>query len=285
MAAIEGVSFRSLVESDLAGAVGLSAEAGWNQTAQDWGLMLQQGAGIGVEAEDGRLVASAMTLPYGGRFAWIAMVLVTKSWRRRGIATELLRQCIDLIEAQGLIPGLDATEAGRLVYQPLGFEDIYALSRFRTERATAPAAPGAGVRQIAPGDLDALVAYDARSFGAERPRVLAHLLARCPETAFLAETDGAIRGFIFVREGRTAQHLAPLITEDEATAIALAGAALARADGPVLTDVADHHTELAAWLARAGFARERGYMRMLRGRSEPLDDPARVFVICGPELG
>jgi hypothetical protein len=56
----------------------LSAEAGWNQIEADWRLMLRLGRGLGVSAGDGRLVATAIMLPFERRFAWISMVLVCR---------------------------------------------------------------------------------------------------------------------------------------------------------------------------------------------------------------
>ena len=60
---------------------------------------------------------------------------------------------------------------------------------------------------------------------------------------------------------------------------------LTGAPRPVLVDLADHHDALRKLLEAAGFGRERGYTRMLLGRAEPLDDPARIFAIAGPEFG
>ncbi len=68
----------------------LSAEAGWNQTVDDWRLMLAEGEAIGQFTADDELVASALILPYGERIAWIAMVLTTERFRRRGLATRNL---------------------------------------------------------------------------------------------------------------------------------------------------------------------------------------------------
>ncbi|MFP6699108.1 MAG: GNAT family N-acetyltransferase, partial [Alphaproteobacteria bacterium] len=61
--------------------------------------------------------------------------------------------------------------------------------------------------------------------------------------------------------------------------------AIAAAPGPLFLDAADHHGNLQVVLADLGFTKQRGYMRMLRGRERPLDDPNRVFLIAGPELG
>lgn len=285
MAPTDGPTFRPLTEADLAGAVALSTEAGWNQTTDDWRLMLGFGQGIGVAAPDGRLVATAMTLPFGGRFAWIAMVLVTADWRRRGLATDLLRRCMVQAEDAGLIAGLDATEAGREVYRPLGFNDIYSLSRWRAERAQGLAATDGDVRPMKAADLDAVAALDRVPFGADRRHLLEAFFNRADGRAFVALRDGGISGYVLSRDGRAASYIGPLTAEDGVGAVSLLEHALAGVRGPVMIDLADHHDELRKRLESAGFTRERGYTRMLLRRSEPLDDPTRIFAIAGPEFG
>src|SRR4029077_14978426 len=79
---------------DAAGGLLLSTEAHWNQNEADWRFFLTEGTVFGVRDEDARLVASAALLPYSAGNAWISMVLVTESWRRRGLATRLVDACL-----------------------------------------------------------------------------------------------------------------------------------------------------------------------------------------------
>ncbi|MBT3369734.1 MAG: GNAT family N-acetyltransferase [Rhodospirillaceae bacterium] len=281
MATIENLIWQDLAVAEVDEAVALNVEAGWNQNAADWQLMLEMGEGTGVRERE--LVASSMLLPHGDRFAWIAMILVTARWQRKGLASQLMHRCIARAEELNLVAGLDATEAGRKVYLPLGFEDIYALTRWQAEDIKLGLPDG--VRPMLVADLDAVAAWDARIFGAARPGLLTHLHGRCPERAFVLQRDGALQGFVLARDGRQATQIGPLSAESEADAQALLQAALADHGGPVFLDAADHHKNLARWLAAAGFSKQRGYMRMLLGTETPIDDPARVFLIAGPELG
>ena len=282
MAIIDDLIWRGLSPTDVDGAVALNAEAGWNQNGADWRIMLEQGEGTGV-LDDGALVASSMLLPQDGRFGWIAMILVTAPWQRKGLASKLMRRCIDRAEALGLVAGLDATEAGRQVYLPLGFQDIYPLTRWQADGPKTEAADG--VRPMQASDVDAVAAWDSEIFGAPRPALLAHLHGRCPGRAFVLRRDDALLGFVLARDGRLATQIGPLSAENGADALALLQTALASQEGPVFLDAADHHAVLAQWLEEAGFSKQRGYMRMLLGTDTPIDDPSRVFLIAGPELG
>ena len=269
----------------------LSAEAGWNQTAADWSLMLNLGEGFGLWTPEGRLVATTIVLPFGGRFAWIGMVLVTNDFQRRGLAARLLRHAVDVLVKRGLTPMLDATPAGARVYEPLGFVGLYGLQRLRAPAASQPASvsaappPRVSVRPAIPADLGAIAAFDAPAFGAGRAPILAHFLARRPERAFVAEASGRLVGYVLARDGRAAHHPGPLVADDQATAIALADRALAGVGDAVYIDVLDRHETLRAWLAGRGFVPQRPFTRMAHRRDAPFDDPDRVMAIAGPELG
>jgi GNAT superfamily N-acetyltransferase len=283
---VEGLSERRLRVQDRTSCVPLSAEPQWNQIADDWQLMIEAGDSFGLFTPEGRLVASGLTVPFDGSFGWISMILVTQAFRRRGLATHLMRRCMDALLSKGLTPALDATPDGRQVYVRLGFKDIYTLTRFLAEKPQpAPAPPGVSMRPMRTSDLAAIIAYDRMAFGAGRGRILADLQRRLPACAFVAESDGRPRGFVAARDGRRCIQIGPVVAEDAPTATALTMAALANIAGPVCIDVGDRHSSFVDTLKVAGFLPLLPFIRMIHGRSEPFDDPARIFAIGGPELG
>src|SRR5256885_12475829 len=129
MAGIDSIAIVQLGAEDAAEGLVLSTEARWNQNEADWHFFLTRGIVFGVRDSDRRLVASAALLPYSSGNAWISMVLVTESWRRRGIATKLMDACLNAATKLGLTSWLDATPAGASVYGPLGFSPTIQLRR------------------------------------------------------------------------------------------------------------------------------------------------------------
>ncbi len=91
-----------------------------------------------VRNSDARVIATAATLPHDGKFAWISMVLVSADYRRQGLASRLMRRCIDDLTTSGLIPVLDATPDGRAVYRALGFQDIWGYHRMALHTRPIP---------------------------------------------------------------------------------------------------------------------------------------------------
>ena len=294
MGAIEAASAAAafveepLTAAEAEAALPLSAEAGWNQTAADWRFMLGQGRGVGVRDASGRWMGSAIALPLGQELSWIGMVLVAKDARRRGIGTRLLRHAIDIVRDAERIPSLDATELGRSVYLPLGFRDLYAVSRLRVEVSVpaVPPPPGCTVRPLTPADLPAVAAFDAPRSAMERAHVLAYLLGQAPAQAFVAESGGRIAGYVLGRPGRTAFQVGPVVADESEVALVLVSLALSRLTGPVLLDVPDEQACLRTFLDGAAAARQRGFIRMTLGAPPPgLDRSVAVFALAGPELG
>jgi N-acetylglutamate synthase-like GNAT family acetyltransferase len=273
---------------EIDGALALVREVGWNQVAADWQIFLELGTVYAVRSATGRVVATAATLPYG-RFAWISMVLVTNDYRRRGLASRLMRRCIDDLVAAGRVPVLDATPAGREVYRAMDFCDTWGFHRLTLQerRAAQPVASPAGVA-IAPitdAVWPALCAYDAAAFGSDRGALLARLRGRLGAAELVATRGGRVTGFLIGRDGRTASQFGPLIADDDATALALLARALAAVSGPVYIDFADTHASVRAWLEAVGFTAQRPLTRMVHKRREGFDDLARTFAVAGPELG
>jgi GNAT superfamily N-acetyltransferase len=267
----------------------LVREARWNQLAADWRIFIARGRVYAAHTDEGRIVATTATLPYGSRFAWISMVLVAGEFRRRGLATRLMRWAMDDLAAASLVPVLDATPDGREVYRRLGFQDSWGFQRLiRRERpptAAPVAAADVGIRAIADQDWPALCAYDAAAFGAERSAVLSDLRRRLPAAALVAERAGDIAGFMLGRDGARAGHLCPLIADDDATACALLARALDALDGPLFIDFADDKAAVLSFLETRGFSPVRPFTRMLYGSPARFDDPVRTFAVVGPEFG
>lgn len=284
---------RRLELADVPAGRRLSELAGWNQVEADWRIMLAHGWAVGAAPvspppENEPIVASALTVPLGARLAWISMVLVDPAWRRRGLGTRLLQACIAELARQGVVAGLDATPAGKLVYLPLGFEGLYDLARLGLSADAAPVAaapPDVTLRPIDGADLDALARWDAARTGMHRAHLLDHLRQRLPEAAWLALRGGAIAGYALGRDGRMSIQLGPVVADDAAIARALLARAHAAARRPAILDVPEPQADFLAWLTASGAVYQRGYTRMVRSDTAILPPPDPLFAISGPELG
>jgi GNAT superfamily N-acetyltransferase len=264
-------------EADVPAGFALSEEVGWNQTVEDWSLLVRLGRGFAVTGSEGGIVATAVAFAYPSGFGWIGMVIVHGPYRRRGLSTRLMERTIVELRDRGLVPMLDATPAGQPVYERMGFRAVRALSRWRGEGggAAAPVLPPVeDVRDIAE--------LDRAAFGADRSAVLADLLGRQGAGSWLDPAGG---GYLLSRPGRTATYAGPFVARETETALGLLDSALARISGPVAIDLPDEHSELAQLLTGRGFQRERPLTRMALEHDTPFGEPSLVRAIAAPELG
>lgn len=274
MADTEHISIVELGVGDAPAGLALSTEAHWNQNAADWLFFLTKGIVFGVR--DGqRLVATAALLPYASGNAWISMVLVTASWRRRGLATRLVDACLNAATKLGLTTWLDATPDGAAVYGPLGFTPTLQLRRLRLAAPTNAEAS----QSLSTCSLDEFIARDRRAMGFDRSPLVKEFSARTGSRIF---SNG--HAMALVRDGRTARHIGPLLADDPADALALTAAIAQSETGPLLIDVVSSQDELLNGLTASGWTIERPFQRMRFGRATT---PAAElpFAVAGPEFG
>ncbi|HEV7881010.1 GNAT family N-acetyltransferase [Bradyrhizobium sp.] len=273
MGAIDHLAIETLGADDACDGLALSGEARWNQNEADWRFFLTRGTVFGIRDGDGHLIATAALLPYSSGNAWISMVLVTQSWRRRGLATKLLDTCLDAAAKQGVTAWLDATPAGATVYGPLGFAPTLELRRLRfAGSATAP-------ELASDGNLDEMIARDRHAMGFDRSALLRELSRRSGSQLISHGSAMAL-----IRGGRTARHIGPLFADDAGSATALVETIAQSETGPILIDVVSEHDELLMNLTNSGWSIERPFQRMRFGRAT-IQNAEPPIAVAGPEYG
>jgi predicted N-acetyltransferase YhbS len=282
----EKIEIRLLAERDVAGAMRLKETARWNQTEEDWRRLLRLGPrGCFAGTVGGKLVATTTTTSYGRALAWVGMVLVDPGFRRRGIATTLVRAALDSLEAEGVeAVKLDATPEGVPVYEGLGFEAELPIERWAGGHASGSVTPG----KAAPSQLSEQVfEFDRRAFGADRSELLKALSNEaCVRPSLRVRGDGLLRGYALARRGAQAAYVGPVVAEEAETAAFLLGDVLGRLGaGRVYVDLNTTFEGGARELAARGFIKQRELVRMRRGKKTAAGTSRSVFAIAGPEVG
>src|SRR5262245_36402600 len=116
-----GIHIRLMTDADLVFADQVRALAGWNQTLDDWRLLLEwEPEGCFVAELDGQPAGTATTTCYGVDLAWIGMVLVHPDQRRHGVGQALLNHCLAFLRERRVSSiKLDATPTGKTLYDQL----------------------------------------------------------------------------------------------------------------------------------------------------------------------
>jgi GNAT superfamily N-acetyltransferase len=280
-------SIRQMTINDSPAGLGLCRASRWNQLARDWEQFLSLNpGGARVAVLDDQVVASVATLDYGGRFGWVAMVLVDPARRRRGLGTTMLTTGLQLLEHVPIVR-LDATPAGYPIYRARGFEEEYRLVRMERDVSDhlAPVA-NVSVRRMTTTDHATIEAWDLDVFGAPRQPLIEWLSAGAPAYAWVAEDASGISAWMLGRRGFAFDHLGPIIARDHSMAAALVAACVRASPArPIILDAPSDAPAWLAWLEASGFRAQRPFIRMRRGSTGVIGLPHEQFAIVGAEFG
>jgi predicted N-acetyltransferase YhbS len=267
---------------DLPACLGLSRQAGWNQTPADWARFLHLGgAGCFVAADASGTAVGSVTTCRFGPIGWISMLLVESSRRGQGIGRDLFAHALDSLRAAGVRSvRLDATPLGRPLYESLGFRVDFELARFA---GTLPGrdAPESRVDLDLPREADTVARLDREVTRTDRAPLIARLLADAPASARVARSAS---GYILWRDGANAAQIGPCGARPDAGEALLDAAAAALAGRAVIADIPLAHERAVAWADRLGLRPARPFWRMTCG--DPiLEDLPRLWASSGAELG
>ena len=265
---------RRLSPADIPAAAQLSAQAGWNQTEEDWRTLLElspEGC-LAIEV-GGHLAATTTLLCYGRTLAWIGMVLTEAKHQRRGFARKLLRHALETADKMGIeTVKLDATDQGQPIYKQLGFhgeQEIERWSRLGESGAKFPAERGFAEEPWR--DLDSSV------FGADRTQLLDRL-------AQFNSPRSTSQSYLFSRPGRVTAYLGPCVSENPETARRLIEDRVRNTGCSWSWDLFPQNRDAVALARDLGFSPKRHLLRMARGKQLHEKENA-IYAIAGFELG
>lgn len=226
-------------------------------------LSLQPGGSF-VGRIDDHIVAFGASIVYGP-FAYIGLMATDPEVQGRGVGRKVLDELLAYIDAQGCPTTLlDATPAGRPLYESSGFVDSDSTLVFQhEERNHGRFCEGAST----PSDIDfsQLVAFDAPFFGADRGRLLRFYLSEIPERIFISrDSGGRIEGYL-VAQRKT---LGPWVASDSRIAEELLTRALGlEFEGVPQVFVAGSNRGAFKLLREFGFNMQRSLRHMYRGKA------------------
>jgi GNAT superfamily N-acetyltransferase len=280
------VEIRTFKPADLAEALRLKEQAGWNQTEADWQRLLDLGPeGCFVACLNGKLIGTITTIIYGRSLGWIGMMLVHPRYRRQGIGRGLMQAAIDYFHKTGVLSiKLYATPAGRPLYESLCFR-----VEGRIERWEGMAAGGAKKEKlrIDHETRSGIVELDLKAFGLGREALLNRLIRDCPVTPVLAHSSGgSMKGYILARPGSRAYFIGPIVAGNKEVALSLLDEMLVQLAGEnVFLDLNTGFGVGRQRLLERGLVKQRDLTQMALGPEMKGGASNLIFGTAGPELG
>jgi predicted N-acetyltransferase YhbS len=277
------IHVRPMTLADLPLGLRLTQQAGWNTLEADWRRFLELEPGGAFVAEVGGAAAGTAATMLFGPIAWVALVLVDASLRRRGIGTALMEHALAHLDRLGVpTVRLDATPLGQPVYENLGFTTEHVLTRYE---GTAPHTESpAAVEPVRPEHVEALLRLDREATGTDRRKVILRLLAERPEAARVALDGGEVVGYATARPGARALYVGPCIVRADAGPLLFADAWARYAGRLIYMDVPERNVAARAVVEAAGLTAQRPLTRMCRG-PRVAERVELLWASAGPEKG
>jgi hypothetical protein len=227
-------------------------------------------AGMGFVAEDqGEVVGTALCWKFGADRGTLGLVIVSPEQQGRGIGRKLMNLVLE--ELGERITFLHATEAGKPLYEKLGFADCGSIDQHQgpvAEIAAIAPPPGERIRPLTPEDLAKVVELASRASGFDRSKTIPALLEDAQGAVL--ERDGEMLGFSLLRRFGRGQVIGPVVATaaPDATAALRAKALithwLAQQPGAFIRMDVPAGTGINDWLASVGLKHVSSVVKMVR---------------------
>jgi GNAT superfamily N-acetyltransferase len=273
---------RRLGADDLRNCAALSVDRGWWPERGKWSLMLAASEAYGIDAPDGQGLAGTVVLTrWGAGCASMGMVLVASRYGGQGLGRALTEHAL-CAAGVGTAVSLHATEAGRSLYEKLGFKPARRSVAFRGQfrvgpqtnnsrkseaRAGAAGSPG-NVRVATEADLPMILTLDRAAYGADRERILTRLPAFADRIVVLEAGEGIV-GYAAAWRTEAYTIIGPLMAPDGMAARRLVTDLAAHSPVAVRLDLDPDRPELPGWAHDCGLLATERTVVMTRGGLTP----------------
>jgi GNAT superfamily N-acetyltransferase len=280
------IYIRSMLSGDLLFAGELSETEGWNQTERDWNFMISNSENYcRIVLFNKEKAGTGVLLNYNNTVAWICMILVRKEFRGNGLGGFLMQ---DLLKRAAGFPviGLDATPAGKTIYEKFGFkacEKILRLSKSEIgspDKLRMPQIEG----KMSISEINQVIDFDKDVFGTSRGKLIKSLICNSPDLVKCIWTENNLKGFVLGRKGKKFMQIGPISALNDDVAIELLNKLNSFLQGhSVIIDVPEVKVSFLKTLESVGFSVIRSFDRMYLSEGQLLCKPENQFAIAGPE--
>jgi len=246
---------RDMLISDLPELMRLKNDEGWNQTEQDWELLINYKDSVNLVGQiDNKIVGTITAINYVSKIAWIGMMLVDNKYRHLGISKTLLNAAIEKLKDCESIK-LDATPVGHHEYEKFGFIDEYDINRI-TNTCVSHIVLDESLKTypVSINEINEIAELDEDIFGANRKEMPKYLFNNSPELAWVIKENSKIVGFSLGRKGIKFTQIGPVYaSSDEDTKSLITAAANQVVGKPVVVDLLTDKDAIEIWLTENGF--------------------------------
>ena len=205
------MNIREMTPADAGRLYELAGLVGWNQTLEDCAFLINSPECRMICVEEGGEVIATAGAPVYDNVGFINMVIVHPDYRKRGIATSMIRHFLENLKVRTF--RLHATPAGSFVYSKIGFVTTRTMSDFVAEPPNfSPSS--LKIESVTAADLEELAALDFRNCGLRRQFLFKDNLKRFGRFALKISGGSGTAAFALGRRGRKQRQIAAVETCD-----------------------------------------------------------------------
>jgi GNAT superfamily N-acetyltransferase len=283
MNGLDEFQVRTMRREEVAFAIDLAAQEGWNPGVHDAECFFAadpDGFLLGELA--GEPIGCISAVSYAGRYGFIGLYIVRPAFRRRGYGLRLWQAATDRLRGHNV--GLDGVPAQQSNYARSGFRHAHRSVRYRGQ-----ARSGAIHHSVGPAAevaFETIRDFDGQIFPERRDAFLRSWLTQPTAGAYVAREGARLSGYTVIRPCREGWKIGPLAADDPIVAGRLYEAAVAHPPPgeSIFLDVPDAHLGTNVFLAKLGLTPVFETARMYTGADPALELP-KLFGITTFELG
>ena len=284
MGQVVDLQIRTMQRDEVAFAVDLAAQEGWNPGLHDAACFFAADPnGFLIGERQGEPVGCISAVSYAGRYGFVGLYIVRPEFRGQGHGLQLWKAA--LARLRGHDVGLDGVVAQRGNYGKSGFRFAYPSFRYRG-RGGAQAAVHGSIRPATEIAFEAIAEYDRRIFPERRDAFLRQWLAQPAARAFAALDQGRLTGYAVARRCLDGWKIGPLAADGPAIARRLHDAAIAHVPPgeAVCIDIPQGNPDTKPFLATLDVKPVFETARMYNG-PQPAIELSKLFGVTTFELG
>ena len=252
---------------DFAFAINITDPVGWDLTEADFAFMLKlEPEGCFVLLDDSEKVGIATTVSFG-QVGWFGNLIVRDDKRKKGGGSLLVNHALKYLTAKKVkTVGLYAYPNKIPFYTKLGFKYDSDFTVLKGKGISSPVV--ADVSEAERHDLEQIVDFDQKCFGASRRKVLESILLNPANLCYIVLEDKQLLGFAATKVYDKTAELGPVVCSRGRSdiAISLINAALNRLKGSeVSLCIHRRETSILDTLMKCGFRESFRVSRMFFG--------------------
>jgi GNAT superfamily N-acetyltransferase len=279
---------RLVKDADIDSVYALCAKEQWNHSTKVIKRLLDlEPNGCFVAEVDGAFAGQVFSVSFGD-VGWIGLMIVDERYRRKGVATTLMKKAVAyLLDSGTRTIKLEAVPDIRGLYRKLGFVDELDSLRYVGTSSKNDRTIASNIEPLATEDIERVAEFDSKHFGANRLRLLEELNKDHLENCFFSHISSQVIGYIMAYEMDRGYRIGPWICDPEHPAVAreLFAKCLGtfEAGAPLYVGVPAVNAAAGSILSGMGFKLVDKSIRMYLGPKTATSQG--IFSICGPENG